>query len=118
MVNRKKMTTLAALIPATDTGAKKQANVSARRSASKKASPIAASEKPEPASEDKAAKAEMVKTSIYLPLPVYRELNQLAVNESHTSRKKMHDYFLESIDLLLKSKGRPGIAELVKKAEG
>jgi len=116
MVKRKKMTTLGALIPAIDTGAKKQGAVSTRRAAAKKkAAPIAVSAPPV-ADKDELAKVEVLKTSIYLPLPVDRELNQLAMNESQTSRKKVHDYFLEAIDLLLADRGRPSIAKLVEKA--
>lgn len=108
MSKRKKMTTLDALMPATDTGA-------TRRAASKKAAPIVASRKVEEPNTEK-SKTDVLKTSLYLPLPVYKKLNALAMDESIGSRKKVHDYYLEAIDLLLKSKGLPSMNELIAKA--
>jgi hypothetical protein len=50
--------------------------------------------------------------SLYLELPVYERLREIAFHE----RVHMHELFLEGIELLLKKRGAPPIKELMKKA--
>lgn len=50
------------------------------------------------------------KQSVYLEGPVYEQLRRLAFEE----RRKMHDYLIEGLDSVFRSRGLPGIAELEK----
>lgn len=74
-------------------------------------------EKIQTADEDLAAKNQIIKATIYLPLAVYDQLRSLHFDEQRgrAKRIKMHDYFLESLDLLFKQRGLKPIADLVKK---
>jgi hypothetical protein len=49
----------------------------------------------------------------YLPLPVYRQLRELAFVEE----RKMHDYLLQGLDKVFQEKGLKSIAELTSKQE-
>ncbi len=46
--------------------------------------------------------------ALYLKIPVYRQLRLLAFEEE----RKMHDLFLEAIDMLFAERGLPSIGEL------
>lgn len=62
-------------------------------------------------------KHEIVRHMLYLPLPVYDQLQGLIFEEQRgqAKRRKTHDYLLEAIDLLFKKKGLKSIAELTGK---
>lgn len=47
----------------------------------------------------------------YLKDPIYEQLRRLAFEE----RQKMHDYFLEGLDLVFRKRGLPGVDELLKR---
>jgi len=51
---------------------------------------------------------DVIRTSIYLPRPVYRRLKEIAL----TTDQKVHDLFMEGIDAALRKYGHPGISEL------
>lgn len=61
-------------------------------------------------------KHEVVRHMLYLPLPVYDQIQSLVFEEQRgqTKRRKTHDYFLEAIDLLFKKKGLKSIKDLVE----
>lgn len=65
----------------------------------------------------KSDKHEIVRHMLYLPLPVYDQLQGLIYEEQRgqAKRRKTHDYLLDAIDLLFKKKGLKSIAELTKK---
>jgi hypothetical protein len=46
--------------------------------------------------------------TVYLPVPVYEQLRRLAFEE----RAKMHDFLMQGLDLVFKTKGLKSIAEL------
>jgi hypothetical protein len=46
--------------------------------------------------------------TVYLPIPVYEQLRRLAFEE----RAKMHDFLLQGLDMVFKSKGLKSVAEL------
>jgi hypothetical protein len=69
---------------------------------------IRAVDKPTPSLK---AAANALKTSIYLPKPVYRKLKEIAL----TTDRKPHDLFMEGIDMILAKYGYPSITELVAK---
>ena len=104
----------------TDTGAKKQSTVSTRRAA--KPAPIAAAKKKvkEPDTEP-ATRADVrtVKSSVYIPEPVYDQLVALQTLErkSQNRRVKIHDYIMEGLGLVFADRGLKPIAELVGKDE-
>jgi hypothetical protein len=62
-------------------------------------------------------KHEIVRHMLYLPLPVYDQLQGLIFEEQRgqAKRRKTHDYLLDAIDLLFKKKGLKSIAELTGK---
>ena len=64
-----------------------------------------------------AEKPEIVRHMLYLPLPVYDQLQELIFEEQRgqKKRRKTHDYLLDAIDLLFKKKGLRSISELVNK---
>jgi hypothetical protein len=64
-----------------------------------------------------AEKPEIVRHMLYLPLPVYDQLQELIFEEQRgqKKRRKTHDYLLDAIDLLFKKKGLKSISELVDK---
>jgi hypothetical protein len=51
--------------------------------------------------------------TVYLPLAVHDQLRRLAFEE----RAKMHDYLMEGLDLVFKTRGLPSVAELSQRAE-
>ena len=61
-------------------------------------------------------KHEIVKQMLYLPLPVAEQLRSLHFEEQRGQAKriKMHDYFLEAIDLLFKNRGVKSIEDLIR----
>lgn len=54
-------------------------------------------------------KGDVVKSSMYIPKPVYEQLRNLAFDE----RKKIHDYVVEGIDRVFADRGLKPIAELL-----
>lgn len=69
------------------------------------------------ASIPKTDKHEIVRHMLYIPLPVYDQLQGLIFEEQRgqARRRKTHDYLLDAIDLLFKKKGLKSIDELVRK---
>lgn len=61
-------------------------------------------------------KHEVVRHMLYLPLPVYDQLQSLVFEEQRgqTKRRKTHDYLLDAIDLLFKKKGLKSIKDIVE----
>jgi len=68
-------------------------------------------------SKSSGTKHEVVRHMLYLPLPVYDQLQDLIFEEQRgqTRRRKTHDYLLDAIDLLFKEKGLKSIAKLTAK---
>lgn len=64
----------------------------------------------------KSQKHEVVRHMLYLPLPVYDQLQSLIFEEQRgqTKRRKTHDYLLDAIDLLFKKKGLKSINDLIE----
>jgi hypothetical protein len=114
MANRKR-TSLAALISPVDIAAESrpQATRSKRAGAAKAAGKnVARGEEGAPAGKD-----EIVRQTLYLPLPAFDQLRELFFEEQRgqVKRRRMHDYFLEGIDLLFKDRGLKSIKELTGK---
>lgn len=65
---------------------------------------------PKPANQEKKGREAIKQQSLYLPEAVYEQVRKLAFDE----RKKLHDYYLEGLDLVFKKKGLKSIAELTK----
>lgn len=61
--------------------------------------------------------AELIRTSVYIPLAAYKKLNELALAESQGARKRLNDYFVEGIDAVFAKRNLPSIAELIGKDE-
>ena len=117
---KKRPTLDAFLIPSIDTGAAGAAPAKSRSSA-RKASPI---EKPNKKAAEtkkevptKSEKHEVVRHMLYLPLPVYEQLEELMFEERRGQAKKRRaqEYLHEAIDLLFKDRGLKSIAELTDK---
>jgi hypothetical protein len=53
-------------------------------------------------------------TSVYLPETAYEALRQVAFDE----RRKIHDLLMEGVELALKKRGYPTIAEMKAKGKG
>jgi hypothetical protein len=53
-------------------------------------------------------------TSVYLPEAAYEALRQVAFEE----RRKIHDLLMEGVELALKKRGYPAIAEMKSKSKG
>ena len=53
-------------------------------------------------------KVDVKKTSIYVPMQAYEQLRELAFSE----KGKMHDYYLEGLDLVFKKRGLKSLDEL------
>ncbi|MGP0092313.1 MAG: hypothetical protein ACLPKB_20485 [Xanthobacteraceae bacterium] len=68
--------------------------------------------KKQPAAGQGTLKERTRQCSLYLELPVYEQLREIAFHE----RVHMHELFIEGIDLLLRKRGAPPIKELMKKA--
>jgi hypothetical protein len=114
MANRKR-TSLDALISPADTGAARRSQASPARKSGKGKSDKKAAE-PEKV-EASGEKGEIVRQTLYLPLPVFDQLRELFFEEQRgqVKRRRMHDYFLEGIDLLFKDRGLKSIEELTGK---
>ncbi len=116
MAIRKKRTSLDALISPADMGAVPSSQVSPARKFSKvKAKKKAAA--PSQRGEAIKGKDEIIRQTLYLPLPVLDQLRDLFFEEQRgqVKRRRMHDYFLEGIDLLFKDRGLKSIEELTGK---
>lgn len=111
MANRKR-TSLDALISPADTAAedRPQATHSKRAGAGRAVGRNAARGE----TEAPGSKGEIVRQTLYLPLPVFDQLRELFFEEQRgrVKRRRMHDYFLEGIDLLFKDRGLKSIEEL------
>jgi hypothetical protein len=115
MANRKR-TSLDALISPADAGAARGPEVSAAaKSGRSKATKKQAA--PREVEEAPSSKGEIVRQTLYLPLPVFDQLRDLFFEEQRgqVKRRRMHDYFLEGIDLLFKNRGLKSIEELTGK---
>lgn len=90
----KKRTSLDSILPTTtsptSTATKKRASASTRDEVKPKRRP------------------NLKQPALYLKIPVHRQLRILAFEEE----KKMHDLFLEAIDLLFAERGLPSISEI------
>jgi hypothetical protein len=53
-------------------------------------------------------------TSVYLPEAAYEALRHVAFDE----RRKIHDLLMEGVELALKKRGYPTIAEMKAKSKG
>jgi hypothetical protein len=61
-----------------------------------------------PTREDTRKRPAVRQQTVYLPVPVYEQLRRLAFEE----RAKMHDFLMQGLDLVFKTKGLKSIAEL------
>ena len=95
---------------ATETGAAKPGAVSSRRAV--KPAPVAKPEK-------RHVRTDSARHSLYLPPEVDQQLRDMLHedNRGQRQKRKMHDYFLEGLDLLFKARGAKPIAELAKEGE-
>jgi hypothetical protein len=71
-------------------------------------------EPPQPAPADTAPKQrpDVKQQTLYLPLPVYRQLRQLAFDEE----VKMHSLVMEGLDRVFADRGLPSAAELTRES--
>lgn len=115
MATKKKRTSLDALISPADTGAARRSSLASPARKSKE--PKAEKKAVEPVAEAPTSKSEVVKSTIYLPLPVSDQLRDLLFEEQRgqVTRRRLHDYYLEGIDLLFKDRGLKSIKELTGK---
>jgi len=62
-------------------------------------------------------KDEVIRHMLYLPVPVYDQLQGLIFEEQRgqIKRRKTHDYLLDAIDLLFRKKGLKSIRDLTGK---
>lgn len=114
MANRKR-TSLDALISPADVGASRRSQASpARKSGKGKTEKKAAAPEVAQASGEKGG---IMKSSIYLPMAVYDQLQELVFEEQRgqMKRRKIHDYYMEGIDLLFKDRGLKSVEELTGK---
>lgn len=72
--------------------------------------PLSAPQRPAPKTTLRARSKQL---SLYLELPVYDQLREIA----HVERVKMHQLVVEGIDLLFRKRGQPPIRELMKRAK-
>ena len=88
-----------------------------RASSAKKVAAPAGAEKNVSVTVSEPKKPEIIRHMLYLPLPVYDQLQQLIFEEQRgqTKRRKTHDYLLDAIDLLFRKKGLKSISELTEK---
>ncbi len=118
---KKRPTLDAFLTSSTDTSASEK-SARLRRSTANVASPVDRLEKKETVQVGREAapdneKRETVRHMLYLPLPVYDQLQALMFEEQRGQlrRRKLQEYLHESIDLLFKARGLKSIAELTGK---
>lgn len=114
MATRKKRTSLDALITPPAAGA---ASRSQTAPAKKSAEPRTGKGTAQDPVETPVAKDEIIRQTLYLPLPVFDQLRALFFEEQRgrTKRRRMHDYYLEGIDLLFKDRGLKSIEDLTGK---
>jgi hypothetical protein len=114
MANRKR-TSLDALISPAGSAAKSPSQTSSSKKA--KAAKVDGKAAVRGEREAVEGKSEVVRQTLYLPLPVFDQLQELFFEEQRgrVKRRRMHDYFLEGIDLLFKDRGLRSIKELTGK---
>jgi hypothetical protein len=96
--------------------------VKSLRSTAKVAAPIDKPEKKEIAQAEREVvsqdeKRETIRHMLYLPLPVYDQLQALMFEEQRgqSKRRRLQEYLHESVDLLFKDRGLKSIAQLLGK---
>lgn len=117
MATKKKRTSLDALISPIDIDVVRHTQAApARKSMEPRVGKKAAASDPDVA-EVPTSKGEIVRQTLYLPLPVFDQLRDLFFEEQRgrVKRRRMHDYFLEGIGLLFKDRGLKSIEELTGK---
>ncbi len=117
MATKKKRTSLAALISPVGVDVVRHAHAApARKSREPKVGKSAAASDFDIA-EVPTSKGEIVRQTLYLPLPVFDQLRDLFFEEQRgrVKRRRMHDYFLEGLDLLFKDRGLKSIEDLAGK---
>ncbi len=114
MANRKR-TSLDALISPADTAAESRPQAPSSKKAGTARATGRSAARVE--AEVSGGKAEIIRQTLYLPLPVFDQLRELFFDEQRgqVKRRRMHDYFLEGIDLLFKERGLKSIKELTGK---
>jgi hypothetical protein len=112
MATKRKRTSLDALIAPAGATNRPEATP-ARKSSKTKAGK--GGEEPNVA-ERTGGKSEIVRQTLYLPLPVFDQLRDLLFEEQRgqVKRRRMHDYFIEGINLLFKDRGLKSVEELMK----
>ena len=118
---KKRPTLDAFLTSSTGTGAAGGSPAKSRSSA-KRASPVEKPSKKQNVETKKDAapkteKHEVVRHMLYLPLPVYDQLEELMFEEQRGQAKKrrMQEYLHEAVDLLFKDRGLKSIEKLIGK---
>ena len=121
---KKRPTLDAFLTSSTETSASAQ-SVKSRRSVAKGALSVNESEKKEIVQAQREitqqdGKHETVRHMLYLPVPVFDQLQALMFEEQRgqSKRRRLQDYLHESVDLLFKDRGLKSIAELTGKKRG
>jgi len=114
MATRKKRTSLDALISPIDAGATNRSQAPSARKSSK--TKVGKGKGTTNTSENVREKGGIVRQTLYLPLPVFDQLRDLFFEEQRgqVKRRRMHDYFLEGINLLFRDRGLKTIEELMK----
>lgn len=115
MATRKKRTSLDALISPINAGAPDRPQASSVRKSSR--TKVGKGRGATDTSENMGEKGGIVRQTLYLPLPVFDQLRDLFFEEQRgqVKRRRMHDYFLEGINLLFKDRGLKTIDELMEK---
>ncbi len=116
MVTKKKRTSLDDMISSPDTDTPHNVeSLPSRKSRENKAR--AGGARASKMIESAVSKDEIVRQTLYLPLPVFDQLRGLFFEEQRgqVKRRRMHDYFLEGINLLFKDRGLKSIEELTEK---
>lgn len=116
MATKKKRTSLDALISSADTAAPRRAESLLDRKPRETKVKAGEAATPEVAGAA-ASKDEIVRQTLYLPLPVFDQLRDLFFEEQRgqVKRRRMHHYFLEGINLLFRDRGLKSIEELTGK---
>lgn len=111
MANRKRTSLDALISPAEADAPRRAVGPAGGRSGKPRA---AKKTQAQDAAEGSESKSEIVRQTLYLPLPVFDQLRDLFFEEQRgqVKRRRMHDYFLEGIDLLFKDRGLKSIEEL------
>lgn len=66
---------------------------------------------PPPAASPGGKRPGVKQQTVYLPAKIHEQLRRLAFEE----RAKMHDYFMEGLDLVFAKRGLPSIGELLSR---